>query len=141
MGATDPRRVIIADAQFGAGATGSAPATWFWALSTTVPANDGTGFTEPVGGSYARLSRTNNSTNFPAATTVGGLTNKTNGVAFTFANPTGLWGLIMYWGCFTASSGGTVQYWNPLTSNETRYVQSGNTPVEFPANTLILPWA
>lgn len=136
MGATDERLRAIANAEFGSGT----PATWFLGLSTTLPAKDGTGVTEPVGGSYARLSRTNNTTNFPAATTVSGLTTKTNGVAFTFAAPTGLWGLIVAYLWFTVVSGGTLQYFNRLTNDETRFVQSGNAPVEFPASTMILPW-
>lgn len=140
MGATDPRERLIADSQFGGGATTWAPATWFLGLSTTGPNGDGTNFTEPSIGAYARVSITNNATNFPAATTDGGgITTKTNGIAFTFAAPTGTWGLITYYGFFTVLSGGTVQFWFPLDTGIT--VRNGNTPVEFAANQLSMVWA
>jgi hypothetical protein len=130
---------VIADSQFGAGAiSGVAPATWYLGISTTTPNEDGTGFTEPSGGSYARVAITNNSTNFPAAATVSGVTRKANGTAFTFPNPTGNWGAIVEYGFFTASSGGTPEYTNPLDTTIT--VQSGNTPVEFAIGQLSMPF-
>src|SRR3954469_24674147 len=85
LGATDARERSLADSQFGGGATTWAPASWFPALSTTTPAADGSGFTEPVGGSYARPTITNNATNFTAAVTSAGTTTKSNGTAFVFA--------------------------------------------------------
>lgn len=138
IGATDTRERAIADSQFGGGATTWAPATWYLGLSTTAPNEDGTGFTEPVGGAYARVSITNNATNFPAAVTTTGTTTKTNGIKFTFVNPTGTWGSISYYGFFTASSGGTPEYWNPLDVSIT--VKNGNTPVEFDIGQLIMQW-
>lgn len=136
MGATDSRERAIADSQFGGGATTWAPATWFLGASTTTPATDGSGFTEPVGGSYGRISLTNNATNFPAASTSAGTTTKANGTAFTFANPTGNWGLLTYIGFFVATSGGTPEYFFKLDANIT--VQSGNTPVQFDIGQLIM---
>lgn len=136
MGAVDTREVLIADSQFGGGATTWAPATWFVGLSTTTPNEDGSGFTEPVGGSYARVSVTNNATNWPTATTTSGVTSKANGTAFTFPNPTGNWGAVTYYGLFTASSGGTPAYWNPLDASISP--KSGNTPVQFDIGNLIL---
>lgn len=138
MGAIDTRECTLADSQFGGGATTWAPATWYLGLSTTIPNEDGSNFVEPSGGSYARVALTNNVTNFPAATTVAGVTTKKNGTKFTFTNPTGLWGLCIYYGFFTASSGGLPQYHNPLDTPIT--VQSGNTPVEFDIGMLIMPW-
>lgn len=138
MGATNNREIIIANSQFGSGATTYSPATWYLGLSTTTPNDDGTGFTEPSGGSYARVAVTNNTTNFPAATLVLGTTTKTNGAAFTFVNPTGNWGLITHYGWFTAASGGTPEYWNPLDVAIT--VQNGNTPVEFGVGNLVMTW-
>lgn len=143
MGAIDARERLMADVMFGAGAVvlntiTYAPATWYLALSTTQPNEDGTGFTEPVGGSYARPALTNNATNFPPSTTVNGVTTKKNGAAFTFPNPSGLWGLIGWYGFFDVASGGLVQWHNPLDTPIT--VQSGNTPVEFAAGQLIMPW-
>jgi len=136
MGAIDARECLIADSQFGGGATTWAPATWYLGLSVSVPNDDGTGFSEPVGGSYARVAVTNNSTNFPAAVTTAGETTKTNGAKFTFTNPTGLWGNVVAYGWFTASSGGLPQYHNPLDSGIT--IKSGNTPVEFDINALVM---
>jgi hypothetical protein len=127
--ATDAREVIILNSQFGAGSTTYSPATWYLGLSTTTPNDDGSNFTEPTGGSYARVSITNNTTNFPAATTSSGTTTKSNGAAFTFANPTGSWGTVTYWGLFTASSGGTPEFTQALDNPVT--IQSGNTPVQF----------
>lgn len=139
MGATDARERTVADSQFGGGATTWAPATWYLGLSTTTPNDDGSNFTEPSGGSYARVAVTNNSTNFPAASTSSGTTTKTNGADFTFPDPTGSWGLITYAGWFTASSGGTPEYTFALDSPIT--VNNGNTPVEFLASTLVHPWS
>lgn len=129
MGAHNARERAIADSQFGGGATSWAPATWYLGISTTVPNDDGTNFTEPVGGAYARVAITNNATSFPASTTVNNDTVKSNGIKFTFPNPTGVWGNIVYYGFFTAASGGTPEYSNPLDAAVT--VRSGNTPVEF----------
>lgn len=138
MGATDAREVLIANSQFGGGATTWAPANWYLGLSTAIPNDDGSGFTEPVGGAYARVTVINNATNFPTATTVSGVTTKTNGTAFTFTTPTGLWGQIVWYGWFTALTGGLPEYINELDDPIT--VNSGNTPVQFAASTMIMPW-
>lgn len=138
MGATNAREALIADSQFGGGATTWAPATWYLGLSTTTPADDGTGFSEPSGGSYARVAITNNSTNFPAAFNDGGVTKKWNGAKFTFPNPTGNWGTVTHYGFFTASSGGTPAYTGQLDTSIAP--KSGNTPVEFDVNQLVMSW-
>lgn len=134
-GATDSRERVIADSQFGSGN----PATWYLGMSTTTPNEDGTGFTEPVGGSYARVAVTNNTTSFPAATTVSGDTTKVNGVKFTFPNPTGNWGALGHYGWFLASSGGTPEYTNPFDAAIT--AKSGNTPVELDIGQMVMPWS
>lgn len=138
MGAHEARERVIADSQFGGGSTSWAPATWYVGLSTTTPNDDGTGFTEPTGGSYARKAVTNNTTNFPAAETVSGVTRKRNGTKITFTNPTGDWGVITHYGLFTAATGGTPEYSNPLDAAIT--VKNGNTPVEFDVNQLVMTW-
>jgi hypothetical protein len=138
MGAVDVQERAIADSQFGGGVTTWAPATWYVALSTTTPNDDGTGFTEPVGGAYARVAVTNNATNWPAATTSSGVTTKANGTVIQFTNPTGTWGVITYWGLFTASSGGTAVYFNPLDASISP--KSGNSPVQFDIGALALLW-
>ncbi|MBP2370217.1 hypothetical protein JOF36_005913 [Pseudonocardia parietis] len=98
-------------------------------LSTSDPSDDGTNFVEPIGGSYARVAVTNNVTNWPASSTGSGVTLKSNGAKITYPNPTGNWGEIRAYGIFTASSGGTPEYFNKLDSPIT--AQSGNSPVEF----------
>lgn len=138
MGASDARERAIADSQFGGGATTWAPATWYLGLTTTTPSDDGASFTEPSAGAYARVAVTNDAVNFPAATTVSGVTSKKNGAKLTFANPTGLWGLISHFGWFTALTGGTPEYTFPLDTPIT--VQSGNTPVEFDVSQLVMNW-
>ena len=132
MGATDIEERTIADNRFGSGT----PATWYFAVSTTVPNDDGTNITEPSGGSYARVAVTNNTTNFPAASTTSGVTSKTNGTNITFPNPTANWGVIVAYAIFDASSGGNARYVDPLDSAIT--VNSGATPVQFDAGFLVL---
>jgi len=127
---------VIADSQFGSGATTYSPATWYFALFTVAPNDDGTGGTEVSGGSYARVAKTNNTTNFPAATTVSGETRKTNGTAITWPTPTANWGEVTHYGIFTAASGGLPEYSNPLDSPIT--IRSGNTPIEFDIGSLLL---
>lgn len=136
MGATDSRERAIADSQFGGGATTWAPTTWSVGLSSTTPATDGSGFTEPVGSSYGRVGLTNNATNFPAASTSAGTTTKANGTTIAFPNPTGTWGLMAYFGFFVASSGGLPEYWFKLDASIT--VQNGNTPVQFDIGQLVM---
>lgn len=128
VGASDSRERAVADSQFGGGATTWAPATWYAGLSTTVPNDDGTGFTEPSGGSYARVPKTNNASNFPAATTVAGVTTKKNGTKITWPDPTGTWGLLPSVGFFTTASGGLPEWMFKLETPIT--AQAGNTPVE-----------
>lgn len=69
------------------------PATVEIGLSTTTIADDGTGYTEPVGGAYARVSKANNNTNF--AVSVAGV--KTNASEIAFPTATGDWGIITDW--------------------------------------------
>lgn len=136
---------MIADSQFGAGSivvggTTFAPATWYFALSTTTPNDDGTNFTEPSGGSYARVTVTNNATNFPAATTSSGETRKTNGAKITWPTPSANWGTVTHYGIFTVSGvgSGLPEFTNPLDSPIT--IRTGNTPIEFDVGSLSLLW-
>lgn len=134
MGLSPARARTIADGQL----SGGTPATWYVGLSTTVMSDDGTNFTEPVAGAYARVAVTNNITNWPAAVTAAGATTKSNGTKITFPNPTGSWGALVAWGMFTASTGGVPEFFNPLDTAIT--ASSGNTPVEFDIGQLITKW-
>lgn len=132
MGANDSRERAILDSQFGSGT----PTTWYFGLSKTTPNDDGSGFVEPSGANYGRVAYANNATNFPAATTSGGITTKTNGNNIKWPDPTGTWGELKYYGIFTSASGGTPEYVAPLDASITP--KAGNTPVQFDAGGLIL---
>jgi hypothetical protein len=93
-------------------ASNSFPATFYVALSTSTPANDGTGVTEPVGNDYARVAVTNNATNWPAATS----RSKSNGVTIAFPTATGAWGSCTHFALYDASTGGNFVAWGELTS-------------------------
>ena len=82
----------------------TAPGTLYVGLSTTTPADDGTNITEPSGGAYARVSSTNNLTNWPAA--AGG--SKSNGVPVTFAAATASWGTVTHFFLADAPTGGNI---------------------------------
>jgi hypothetical protein len=68
------------------------------------PSDTGVGLKEPVGGAYARLAITNNTTNFPAA--AAGL--KTLAVAQSFAAATANWGWQTHLVAFDAATGGNA---------------------------------
>jgi hypothetical protein len=142
IGAIDSRERAIADSQFGGGVTTWAPATWFAGLSYTTPATDGTNFTEPVGGAYARVSITNNATNWPAAATSSGVTTKANGTAITWPNPTATWAgaatPMTHIGLFVALTGGSPEYWFKLDTPI--QVNNGNTPVQIDIGQFIMAW-
>lgn len=126
MGATSARERAILDWLFGSGT----PAQWYLGLSTTSPADDGSGFSEPVGGAYARVLITNDSTRWDAAITAAdGTTRKQNKTKFTFPNPTGSWGSVVAWGLFLTASGGTPEVHQLLDAPISP--KNGNTPVEF----------
>lgn len=114
----------VLDFEFGSGT----PTTLYCALSTTTPASDGTGFTEPVGAAYARVAVTNNATNFPAAASK----TKHNGAAITFPTASGSWGTITWAGWYDASSGGNFRGAGPLGTPKA--VASGDT-LTFAAST------
>lgn len=136
MGATLSRALKLADSQFGGGATTWAPGIWYAGLSTTVPASDGTGFTEPVGSAYGRVAVTNGVTQWPAASIVDGVARKTNGAKITWTNPTGPWGAILYYGFFTAASGGVPEWTGKMDGVISP--KSGLSPVEFDIGQLAL---
>ena len=59
------------------------------AVSSTTPNKGGTGVTEPVGGAYARVSKANDSTNFPGSAANGNV--KSNGTVITFPVASATW--------------------------------------------------
>lgn len=97
------------------------PATLYFALFTSAPAADGTGGTEVTGGSYARAAKTNDVTNFPAASGA----QKSNANAITWATATALWGTVTHIVVFDALSGGNRYDFGPLDAPRT--VNNGDT--------------
>lgn len=104
----------------------SAPATLYWALFVSDPADNGIG-TEVIGGSYGRIGQTNNTTNFPVGNP------KNNGTDVNFTTPSADWGLVSHWALFDASSGGNMLYFGPFVSPQTITV---GIPVRIPAGSI-----
>lgn len=98
----------------------SKPGTLYFGLFTAAPTDAGGG-TEVSGGSYARVSKTANTTNFPASS--GGAI--ANGTAVTFPTASGSWGTVVAAGIFDASSGGNLLWWGDLAVSKA--VTSGDT--------------
>lgn len=89
--------------------------TVYLALFTAAP-NESGGGTEVSGGGYARLSITNNSTNWPAASAG----QKANGTALSFAAASGAaWGTITHWALMSASTGGNILFFGALSASKT----------------------
>jgi hypothetical protein len=104
-------------------------ATLYVGVSTTAPAKNGTGVTEPVGGSYARVAVTNDLANWPAA--VAGA--KANGTLIQFPEPTAPWGTITHLVIYDAAvAGNLVAY---ATLGAARTLNSGSN-VNFPIGDL-----
>ena len=103
---------VLLDHVFGAAAF-TAPATLYAAAYTANPSDSGGG-TEATGGSYARVSITNNATNFPAAS--GGA--KANGTDITWTTATASWGTITAVALLDASSGGNQICWDALATSK-----------------------
>src|SRR5438034_720947 len=76
----------------------SAPGTTYVALYTATPGETNAG-TEVSGGSYGRVSVTNNTTNWPNAVS----SVKHNGIDITFTTATGSWGTVTSFGILDAS--------------------------------------
>ena len=83
-------------------------------LNTGTPNETGSGFNEPAVGSYARKQA-----NFSAPSTVtNGPNTVTNPSAITFPQATAAWGTVRYVGVFSAISGGTLLYYQQLSSDK-----------------------
>jgi hypothetical protein len=88
------------------------PTAWFIGLFTAAPSDTGGG-TEVTGNGYSRVS----------AGTISGsstVTTFTNAAAIEFGAATGgNWGTIGWAGIYSASTGGTLLAWAPLTTSKT----------------------
>lgn len=90
------------------------PATYYVGLWTATLSDASTGSTagEPSGNAYARVSVTNNGSNWDAVS--GGATANTNLIAFPMA--TGSWGTVTYVGICDASTAGNMIAYAQLTT-------------------------
>lgn len=115
------------------GRTGyTAPATYYFGLSTTPISIDGTGATEPSGGSYGRVSFTNSKSNWTTNASLGTLSNTT---AITFPESTASWGTITYVFMSDALSGGNIWWYDALSPS--RNIQSATT-VQFAIGAVVI---
>ena len=132
-GLSDTRAAAVLNRLFN-GATLTVPSSYYIALSTTEPADDGTGVTEPTATSYARLAVAVNTTNFPTTAT----RIITNGVALTFATPGAAedWGVIGWYALYDASTGGTFHGWGLFANAQ--QVTTATGPVTIAVGDLIL---
>jgi hypothetical protein len=115
---------------FGA-TTFTPPATTYVGLSTTTPTDAGGNITEPSGNGYARVAKTNNTTNWPASS--GGTSS--NGTSVQFPTATGSWGTVTHFFIADASSGGNILGIGALTTSKT--IDNGDT-ASFAATTLTI---
>jgi len=99
----------------------SAPSNLFIALFTVAPDDAGAGGTEVTGGSYARKSSTNNTTNWPNA----GAGLKSNGVVETFVTATASWGTVVAFGIYDAVTSGNLLGSANLTTSKS--IGNGDT--------------
>lgn len=111
------------------------PATMYIGLSTTTPTEAGGNFTEPSGGSYARVSTA--AADWSAATGTAPAT-KTNTATKTFTTASATWSSgsnMTHFGLFDASSAGNLLCWGLLGT--AKPVISGDT-ASFGAGALVL---
>ena len=98
-------------------------ATVYIGLWTATLDDTSTGSTagECTGGSYARVSITNNATNWPAASSGA----KANGAAITFPQATGSWGTATDFAILSAATAGDILGYGDLTVSKA--ISSGDT--------------
>lgn len=113
------------------------PGTVYVALFTAAPSDTGGGTEVGTGTwtNYARVSVTNNSTNWPAAS--GGV--KSNGAAISFGtatmSPTSSTVTVVAMGIFDASTSGNLLFWSALTVSKT---VNHNDTISFPTSSITI---
>lgn len=134
MSFTNTSEVDVLNGLLGASNNGTWPDPVFIALSTTAPNEDGTGFTEPVGNGYARVSVSNDGAGWGAAVS-GDPSYKPNAATIAFPAATGSWGTITHAGIYTLTSGGvllnffTLDVAKPIDNGDTLSFAAGNFKV------------
>jgi hypothetical protein len=92
MSLFDVSELAVLDLLLGSGT----PATLELGLSSAQPLDGGT-LNELSGNGYARVTVNNNSSMWPAATLLGGVGHKKNGMSVTFPVTTGVWATVTHW--------------------------------------------
>lgn len=108
----------------------TSPTNTHIALYTATPGDAGGG-TEVTGGSYARVNKVNNATNWPAASAG----SKSNGTDIDFGTATANWGTITSVAILDAGAGGNFLLYGPLTATKT--VNNGDS-FKFVATKLVV---
>lgn len=126
MGLTHQTQRKLLDTLLAAASLG-APATWYVALFTVAPTNSGGG-TEASYTGYARIAKTANATNFPAAAG-GDPATITNGTAVTFADVGSGPQTVVAVGLMSAASAGTLWMWTML--DEPKVLNQGDAGPAF----------
>lgn len=129
----------ILDYIFG-GVSLTPPSTFYVALLTAAPNEDGTGFSEvttPGSNGYARaaISRAVGAAGWYAAVQESSVTKLKNQVALTYGPATTNWSAATHFAIMSASSGGTMIAWAALSASVT--VTTGNY-AKFEANSLVI---
>jgi hypothetical protein len=134
MGASTSLALSLVDYSFGIFAY--TPDAEYWiGLSSTIPGPGGAGQTEPSGGSYARVQKTNNATNWPTGNP------KSNGTVVTFPVPSVNWlgganlGWFTIWNSATLTAAANFKGSGQLSVPQPALI--GNI-VRFPIGTLVI---
>lgn len=109
----------------------SKPATLHVGLSTAACSDTGFG-TEVSGGSYARVAKTANTSNWTGPTSNDGTVK--NGTAVTFPAPTANWGVVTHWFIADAATAGNLLWCAALTQSKT--INNGDAAPSFPIDAL-----
>lgn len=105
----------IEQQRFKIGTAPTAPTTLYLMLSSTAISADGTGATEPSGGSYARVAITSSGTYWTTPTN-GVISNLTK---IDFPQATADWGVMTYVALTDAATSGSIRYYQALTRPKT----------------------
>lgn len=98
------------------GGTTAIPSTWYVALYTAMPSG-GTGGTEASYTGYARVSLSNNTTDFTAVSSTTGQTS--NAIQVTWPTNTGSPQTVVGFGIFDAATGGNLWMDQAFTTSQT----------------------
>lgn len=115
----------------GAGGAVTVPGTLYITLLKADPGETGSLAQEVSGGSYARVAKTSNGTNWTAAADAGSAKRTTNGTAVTFPTPTADWGTVTHWAIMDVATlgAGNMLVYGPLGAART--ILNGDNPPSF----------